>query len=85
MAEVKKQSENTKSAKNKEAAEKVVKILRMSAFDNCRDAQVTVVDVIKQLMRNGIMANINQVIDFEVAEKVVSFYGYKAERGTDYT
>ena len=80
MAEVKKQSENTKSAKNKEAAEKVVKIPRnVSVRQLSEMLKVTVVDVIKQLMRNGIMANINQVIDFEVAEKVVSFYGYKAE------
>ncbi|HAS04894.1 MAG TPA: translation initiation factor IF-2, partial [Dehalococcoidia bacterium] len=34
------------------------------------------------LMRNGIMANINQVIDFEVAEKIAAFYGYKAQLKT---
>jgi translation initiation factor IF-2 len=33
--------------------------------------------VIKQLMRNGIMANINQVIDYETAAAIVSGFGYK--------
>jgi translation initiation factor IF-2 len=36
------------------------------------------VDVIKQLMRNGIMANINQAIDHEAAAAVAVALGYKA-------
>jgi len=36
---------------------------------------VGVVDVIKALMRQGIMANINQVIDYDVASKVVEGFG----------
>ena len=36
------------------------------------------VDIIKQLMRNGIMANINQTIDYEVAAVVASDFGYEA-------
>ena len=39
---------------------------------------VSVVDVIKQLMRNGIMASINQVIDYETAAIVASDFGYEA-------
>ena len=35
------------------------------------------IDVVKQLMRNGIMASVNQVIDFEVASLVTSAYGLK--------
>ncbi|MBI2831817.1 MAG: translation initiation factor IF-2 [Chloroflexi bacterium] len=35
------------------------------------------IDVIKQLMRNGIMANINQVIDFEMAAQVAAAFGYQ--------
>ena len=35
------------------------------------------IDVVKQLMRNGIMASVNQVIDFEVATLVTSAYGFK--------
>ena len=34
--------------------------------------------IIKQLMRNGIMANINQVIDYEVAAAVAAALGYEA-------
>jgi translation initiation factor IF-2 len=39
--------------------------------------QVDSILVIKQLMRNGIMANINQVIDYETAAAVVAGFGYK--------
>ncbi|UCH42878.1 MAG: translation initiation factor IF-2 [Dehalococcoidales bacterium] len=40
--------------------------------------QVSPIDIIKQLMRNGIMVNINQAIDYETAAKVVVTYGYEA-------
>jgi translation initiation factor IF-2 len=40
--------------------------------------QVDSVLVIKQLMRNGIMANINQIIDFDTASGIVAGFGYKA-------
>ncbi len=40
--------------------------------------QVSAVDVIKQLMRNGVFANINQVIDFETASAVATNLGYEA-------
>ena len=36
----------------------------------------TPVDVIKQLMRQGLMANINQVIDYEMAAKVAGGMGF---------
>ena len=36
------------------------------------------IDVIKQLMRNGIMANINQVVDYETAAVVAADLGYEA-------
>ena len=35
------------------------------------------IDIIKQLMRNGIMANINQVIDYEAAAAVATALGYE--------
>ncbi len=38
---------------------------------------ISAIDVIKHLMRNGIMANINQVIDYESAALVVSALGYQ--------
>jgi translation initiation factor IF-2 len=34
--------------------------------------------IIKQLMRNGIMANINQIIDFDTAAPIVASVGFKA-------
>jgi len=39
--------------------------------------QVSAIDVIKQLMRNDIMANINQVIDYEAAAIVAVAFDYK--------
>jgi translation initiation factor IF-2 len=40
--------------------------------------EVSAIDVIKQLMRSGIMANINQVIDYEVAAAIADEFGYEA-------
>jgi len=40
--------------------------------------QVSAIEIIKQLMRNGIMANINQSIDYESASTVAVGFGYKA-------
>jgi len=40
--------------------------------------QVSAINVIKQLMRNGIMANINQAIDYEAAAAVIAGFGYAA-------
>jgi translation initiation factor IF-2 len=36
----------------------------------------TPIDIIKQLMRQGLMANINQVIDYEMAAKVAGGMGF---------
>jgi len=41
--------------------------------------RVSAVEVIKKLMRNGIMANINQVIDYEAAAAVAAVFGYQAQ------
>ena len=40
---------------------------------------VSVVEIIKALMRQGIMANINQVVDYDVAAKVVEGFGREAK------
>jgi len=40
--------------------------------------EISAIDVIKQLMRSSIMANINQVIDYEAAASVASEFGYEA-------
>ncbi len=39
---------------------------------------VSAIDIIKQLMRNGIMANINQVIDYEAAATAAANFGHEA-------
>ena len=41
---------------------------------------VSAVEVIKQLMRNGVMANINQAIDFDTAAVIAAGFGYKANK-----
>jgi translation initiation factor IF-2 len=38
---------------------------------------VDAINIIKQLMRNGIMANINQVIDYETSSAIVTGFGFK--------
>jgi translation initiation factor IF-2 len=40
--------------------------------------QISAIEIIKQLMRQGIMANINQVIDYETAATAATAYGYEA-------
>jgi len=40
--------------------------------------QVSPIDVIKQLMRSGVMANINQVVEYESAAAAVAGFGYEA-------
>ncbi|HEX75501.1 MAG TPA: translation initiation factor IF-2 [Dehalococcoidia bacterium] len=42
--------------------------------------RVDAVKIIKQLMRDGIMANINQVIDFDIAAVVAADFGYEVKR-----
>ncbi len=41
---------------------------------------ISSIDVIKQLMRNGVMANINQVIGFEVAAALATSFGFQVRR-----
>src|SRR5690606_17106359 len=41
--------------------------------------KVTPIDVIKELMKNGVMATINQVIDFDTAAVVATDLGYSPE------
>ena len=41
------------------------------------------IDIIKQLMRNGIMATVNEVIDFEMAATVATTLGHRVRRLDD--
>ena len=42
--------------------------------------QISAINIIKRLMRNGVMANINQVIDYETAALVAADFGYEAHQ-----
>ena len=68
-----------KVSKPAEAKENVVEIPHSVSVRQLADLmQVSAIDIIKQLMRSGIFANINQVIDYEAAAKVVADLGYEA-------
>jgi len=54
----------------------------LSVRQLAKSLNVGVVDVIKQLMKAGIMANINQVIDYDAASLVAATFGYKAQLQT---
>ena len=41
---------------------------------------VSAIDIIKQLMRSGIMANINQLIGYEAAANVATGLGYEVHQ-----
>ncbi len=78
-AEEKKAKETT-ATKEKAAAKKVpvIDIPRSIGVRQLADTlQVDSIMVIKQLMRNGIMANINQVIDYDTAAAIVTSFGFK--------
>ena len=79
-----KQEDTTKAATGKTGKQAastktpVIDIPRTTGVRQLADSlQVDSILVIKQLMRNGIMANINQVIDFETAAAIAGSFGYK--------
>ena len=51
----------------------------MSVKDLADLLHISSIEVIKQLMRNGIMANVNQVINYDVASSVATGFGYEAK------
>jgi len=66
-------------SKSSEPEAKPIEIPHSIAVRQLADLlRVSAVDVIKQLMRNGIFANINQVIDYETAAAVATNLGYEA-------
>lgn len=50
----------------------------ISVRDLAQTIQASPIEVIKTLMANGVMANINQLIDFDTAAVVVAEFGYEA-------
>ena len=62
-----------------ENGHKVIEIpASMTVRDLAERIQASPIDVIKQLMANGVMANINQQIDFDTAAVVVEEFGFEA-------
>ncbi|MGB2896587.1 MAG: translation initiation factor IF-2 [Anaerolineales bacterium] len=64
-------------------SEKDVKVVEIPTTVTVRDLasmiDVSPIDVIKQLMANGVMANINQQVDFDTAAIVIGEFGFEAE------
>jgi translation initiation factor IF-2 len=70
---------NKKADKSKELSSHDVLIpAALSVKQLAEILNVNAVDIIKQLMRSGIMANINQTIDFAVASKIANGFGLNA-------
>jgi translation initiation factor IF-2 len=66
-------------SKSGEPEAKLIELPHSIAVRNLADIlRVSAVDVIKQLMRNGVFANINQVVDFDTAAAVATNLGYEA-------
>ena len=59
-----------------------VKVLELPDLVSVRELSEQIplspIDIIKRLMRRGIMANINQVIEYDVAARIVTDIGYEA-------
>ena len=85
MAEIIKSNNAMKSQdgeRNGDSSSAKVNLIGIPATLSVRELadllQVSAIDVIKRLMRKGIMANINQVIDYEMAAAVVAELGHQA-------
>ncbi|MQC26778.1 MAG: translation initiation factor IF-2 [Chloroflexi bacterium] len=81
-------SEETKDIKTEEVIEEeaVIKDIKLPGSLSVRDLatlmEASPIEVIKVLMANGVMANINQTIDFDAAAVVASEMGYEASLDT---
>ena len=64
-------------------SENGAKIVEIPSTVTVRDLaemiDVSPIEVIKQLMANGVMANINQQVDFDTAAIVIAEFGFEAE------
>ncbi len=64
-----------------ENGHKVVEIpSNITIRDLATEIEVSPIEVIKQLMANGVMANINQQIDFDTAAIVMEEFGFEAQQ-----
>ena len=61
---------------------KTVELPRALSVKDLADLlKVSAVDIIKELMKNGVMASINQVIDFDTAAIVATDFGFEPHEG----
>ena len=77
VAEAKRGSE--RKGQRKAAPKTVVLPQAMTVKHLAELTRISPIDTIKQLMRNGIMVSLNQVIDFEVATLVTSAFGVRVK------
>ena len=78
VADAKPQSAREKRPAKRASVKTVVLPETISVKRLAEITDISPIDTIKQLMRNGIMASMNQVIDFEVATLVTSAFGIRA-------
>jgi translation initiation factor IF-2 len=75
------QSQDKQAAKLDQQAAKQISLPPVLTVKQLAELiDVTPIDIIKQLMRNGMMANINQTIDFNVASVIAENFSYKVKR-----
>lgn len=80
MANVNKPSDVKVSERSTTPKAPVVELpASLSVKDLADTLHITSIEAIKQLMRNGIMANVNQIINYDVAQMVASGYGYETK------
>jgi translation initiation factor IF-2 len=80
LANVGKSAEVKVSERSNTAKAPIVELpASLTVKDLAELLHITSIEAIKQLMRNGIMANINQVVNYDVASLVANGYGYEAK------
>jgi translation initiation factor IF-2 len=76
-----KQSETPRSAAGGREGQRTSHVMELPNAISVRQLsdmlQMSYIDVIKRLMRRGIMANINQVVDYDTAAAIVQGQGYE--------
>ena len=72
----------TKATSKKSAKNEVIIPRTMTVKQLADVLGISPIDAIKYLMRNGIMANINQVVDFDTASMVAADIGFEVKEQT---
>ena len=71
-------------AKGRKTAPKAIVLPQMLTVKRLSElTRISSIDIIKQLMRNGIMASINQVVDYQLATVVTSAFGIRTKMEED--